>query len=84
MDGASSELDAIAGKIASFGGAQNVMATLDGNHANVSLSNKTAILDLGSLDMTEAATELNGYNNALQASYKAYSKITNLSLFNVL
>jgi flagellar hook-associated protein 3 FlgL len=84
MSGASTGLEAIASKIASFGGAQNVMETLDGNHANVSLSNKTAILDLGSLDMTEAATELNGYNNALQASYKAYSKITNLSLFNVL
>lgn len=84
MDGATSTLDAIAGKIASFGGAQNVMETLDGNHANVSLSNKTAILDLGALDMTDAATELNGYNLALQASYKAYSKITNLSLFNVL
>ena len=84
MIGASAGLDAIAGKIASFGGAQNVMETLDGNHANVSLSNKTAILDLGALDMTDAATELNGYNLALQASYKAYSKITNLSLFNVL
>lgn len=84
MDGAGVTLDLVAGKIAMLGGAQNIMATLDGNHANVSLSNKTAILDLGSLDMTEAATELNGYNNALQASYKAYSKITNLSLFNVL
>jgi flagellar hook-associated protein 3 FlgL len=84
MDGAMDTLDQIAGKIAIFGGAQNVMATLESNHASVSLSNKTAILDLGSLDMTEAATELNGYNNALQASYKAYSKITNLSLFNVL
>ncbi|NVM79754.1 flagellar hook-associated protein 3 FlgL [Duganella sp. SG902] len=84
MDGASAALDAIASKIADFGGAQNVMETLDGNHANVSLSNKTALLDLGSLDMGEAATELNGYNLALQASYKAYSKITNLSLFNVL
>jgi len=84
MEGAMSTLDEVAAKIAKFGGAQNVMETLDGNHASVSLSNKTAILDLGSLDMTEAATELNGYNNALQASYKAYSKITNLSLFNVL
>ncbi|MYM34710.1 flagellar hook-associated protein 3 [Duganella sp. FT94W] len=84
MDGAQSTLELIAGKIASFGGAQNVMATLDGNHASVALSNSTAILDLGALDMTEAATELNGYNNALQASYKAYSKIANLSLFNVL
>lgn len=84
MDGATATMEMIAGKIASFGGAQNVMATLDGNHASVSLSNKTAILDLGSLDMAEAATELNGYNNALQASYKAYAKISNLSLFNVL
>jgi flagellar hook-associated protein 3 FlgL len=84
MTGALTTMDLIAGKIASFGGAQNVMETLDGNHANVSLSNKTAILDLGSLDMTEAATELNGYNNALQASYKAYAKISGLSLFNVL
>jgi flagellar hook-associated protein 3 FlgL len=84
MDGATTTMDAIAGKIANFGGAQNVMETLDGNHANVSLSNKTALLDLGSLDMGEAATELNGYNLALQASYKAYSKISNLSLFNIL
>jgi flagellar hook-associated protein 3 FlgL len=84
MDGAESSMDALASKIANIGGSQNIMETLDGNHANVSLSNQTAILNLGSLDMTEAATELNGYNNALQASYKAYSKITNLSLFNVL
>jgi flagellar hook-associated protein 3 FlgL len=84
MNGASSTLDFVASKIADFGGAQNVMQTLDGNHANVSLSNKTALLDLGALDMGEAATELNGYNLALQASYKAYSKISNLSLFNIL
>lgn len=84
MDGAESTMGDLAAKIAKFGGAQNVLETLDNNHASVSLSNQTAILDLGSLDMTEAATELNGYNNALQASYKAYSKITNLSLFNVL
>ncbi|MRX09157.1 flagellar hook-associated protein 3 [Pseudoduganella sp. FT25W] len=84
MDGATSALDLISGKIASFGGAQNVMDTLDGNHANVSLSNQTAILDLGSLDMGEATIAMNGYNLALQASYKAYSKISNLSLFNIL
>jgi len=84
MDGASATLDLVAGKIADFGGAQNVLETLDGNHANVSLSNKTAILDLGQLDYGEAATELNGYNLALQSSYKAYSKISNLSLFNIL
>lgn len=84
MDGATTGLDLVAGKIATFGGAQNVMETLDGNHANVSLSNQTALIDLGQLDLTQATTELNGYNLALQASYKAYSKISGLSLFNIL
>jgi len=84
MDGATVGLDLVSGKIAQLGGAQNVMRTLDDNHANVSLSNKTAILDLGQLDYAEAATELSGYNLSLEASYKAYSKVSNLSLFNVL
>ena len=84
MDGATASLDLVAGKIAELGGAQNIMSTLDDNHANVSLSNKTAILDLGQLDYAEAATELSGYNLSLEASYKAYSKVSTLSLFNVL
>jgi flagellar hook-associated protein 3 FlgL len=41
-----------------------------------------AINDIGQLDMAEAATSLNGYQIALQASYKAYSKIGNLTLFS--
>lgn len=84
MDSTLTTLDLVAGKIAELGGAQNIMSTLDDNHANVSLSNKSAILDLGQLDYAEAATELSGYNLSLEASYKAYSKVSNLSLFNVL
>jgi len=84
MDGATAALELVAGKIAQLGGAQNVMKTLDDNHANVSLSNKAAILDLGQLDYAEAATELSGYNLSLEASYKAYAKVSDLSLFNVL
>ncbi|CAN7580820.1 MULTISPECIES: flagellar hook-associated protein FlgL [Duganella] len=84
MDGAEAALDQVSGKIADLGGAQNIMSTLDGNHANVSLSNQNALLDLGQLDYGDAATQLNGYNLALQSSYKAYSKISNLSLFNIL
>jgi flagellar hook-associated protein 3 FlgL len=76
--------DGLSGKIARLGGAQNVLATLDSNHANVSLSNKTAMTDLGQLDYGVAATELSGYNMALQATYQSYSKISALSLFNVL
>ncbi|NRR32007.1 flagellar hook-associated protein FlgL [Oxalobacteraceae bacterium] len=84
LDGADAGIDLISGKIASFGGSQNVLSTLDGNHGNVSLSNQIALRDLGQLDYGIAASELNGYNLALQSTYKAYSKISNLSLFNVL
>nr|WP_315400236.1 flagellar hook-associated protein FlgL [uncultured Duganella sp.] len=84
MDGAEKALELIAGKIAQFGGAQNVMNTLDGNHANVSLSNQGAILDLSKLDYAAAVTELGGYNLSVEASYKAYAKVSSLSLFNAL
>ncbi len=74
----------VTSKMASLGGAQNIMKTLDANHANVSLSNKMAITDIGALDVGEAATALNGYSTALQATYKAYSRIGQMSLFSVL
>jgi flagellar hook-associated protein 3 FlgL len=84
MDSAASTLEFVASKIATIGGAQNVMETLANNHDNVSLSNKIAIKSIGELDIGEATIEMNGYTLALQASYKAYSKIANLSLFNIL
>lgn len=74
----------VSGKVADLGGRQNIIKTLDENHANISLSNKMAITDIGGLDVGLAATELNGYSSALQASFKAYAKIGNLSLFNAL
>jgi flagellar hook-associated protein 3 FlgL len=57
---------------------------MDANHANVSLSNQTAITEIGQLDVGAASIELSGYSTALQATYKAYSKIGNLSLFAAL
>jgi flagellar hook-associated protein 3 FlgL len=84
LGGFDDALGLVNGKIAVLGGQQNILATLDANHANVSLSNKTAINDIGSTDLAAAATELTGYTTALQASYKAYAKIGNLSLFDVL
>ncbi|MGF6275515.1 flagellar hook-associated protein 3 FlgL [Massilia sp. UYP11] len=74
----------ISSKIADLGGRQNIIKTLDDNHANVSMSNKIAITEIGALDVGIAATELNGYTTALQATYKAYAKIGNLSLFNAI
>jgi flagellar hook-associated protein 3 FlgL len=84
LDGFDSAMDLLSGKIAVLGGQQNILNTIDANHENVSLSNKMAITNIGQLDVGAAAIELNGYSTALQASYKAYSKIGNLSLFAAL
>ncbi|PZN30342.1 MAG: flagellar hook-associated protein 3 [Proteobacteria bacterium] len=77
-------LDATAGMIARLGGAQNILSTLDNNHASVSLANKQAALILGQLDYADAAVKLNGYSAAVEATQKAYSRISKLSLFDVL
>jgi flagellar hook-associated protein 3 FlgL len=84
LDGFDTAMGLIAGKVAVIGGQQNILKTIDANHENVSLANQTAILDIGQLDVGAAAIELNGYQTALQASYKAYSKIGTLSLFSAL
>lgn len=84
LDGFDDALALISGKIAVLGGSQNILETLDTNHSNVSMSNQMALTDIGQLDYAFAATELTGYSNALQATYKAYAKIGNLSLFAAL
>jgi flagellar hook-associated protein 3 FlgL len=84
LDGFDAAMDLIGGKVAVIGGQQNILKTIDANHENISLSNQTAILDIGQLDVGTAAIELNGYQTALQASYKAYSKIGTVSLFSAL
>ena len=84
LDGFDDALNLVTSKVATIGGVQNIMNTLDANHANVSLSNKMAITDIGALDVGEAATALNGYSTALQATYKAYSRIGTMSLFSIL
>ncbi len=84
LGGFDDALDLVSGKITVLGGKQNILDTLDANHGNISLSNQMAITDIGQLDMGVAATELNGYSTALQATYKAYSRIGSLSLFSAL
>ncbi|NMG34623.1 flagellar hook-associated protein 3 [Azoarcus sp. TTM-91] len=77
-------LDIVSATISRLGGQQNILATLENNHANVSLSNQQAALDLGQLDYGDAAVKLNGYTVALQATQKAYGAVSQLSLFDVL
>lgn len=84
LTGADDTLNLVSTKIANLGGAQNILSTLSENHSNVSLSNQMALTDLGKLDYGVAATDLNGYNTALQSTYKAYAKVSGLSLFNAL
>lgn len=83
LDGLDTALGSVAGKIAGLGGAQKILDTLDGNHANVSLSNKQALITLGQLDYGDAAVKLNAYTSALEATQKAYGKVSALSLFDV-
>ncbi len=77
-------LNAVSGKIGQLGGRQNILETLDSNHASVSLSNQQAALDIGQIDYGEAATRLNSYTLALQATQKAYAKVSALSLFDAI
>ena len=84
LTGSDDALNLTSGLIADLGGSRNILDTLAGNHSNVSLSNQVAIHDLGALDYSVAAADLNGYTMALQATYKAYSKVSGLSLFNTL
>ena len=84
LDGVDTAMGLISTKIATFGGAQNILSTLDANHANVSLSNAMAVSDLGGLDYGVASTDLAGYTMALQSTYKAYAKVSSLSLFDAL
>lgn len=77
-------MESVSGKIAHLGNTQNILATLESNHSNVSLSNKQAALTLGQLDYADAAVKLNGYTTAVQATQKAYAQVSKLSLFDVL
>lgn len=77
-------IESISGRIAGLGGTQNILATLENSHANVSLSNKQAALTLGQLDYGDAAVKLNGYTTAVQATQKAYAQVSKLSLFEAI
>jgi flagellar hook-associated protein 3 FlgL len=84
MEGLDDAIESINGRIAGLGGAQNILATLETSHANVSLANKQAALTLGQLDYADATVKFSGYSTAIQATQKAYAEVSKLSLFNVL
>ncbi|CDG82538.1 flagellar hook-associated protein FlgL [Janthinobacterium agaricidamnosum] len=84
LNGTDDGRDLLSSKVAIFGGAQNILTTLNNNLDNVSLSNQLTLRDLSATNLAEASMDLSGYQTALQATYKAYAKVGNLSLFDVL
>ena len=84
LDAIDTAMGSVSSKIAGQGGAQNILSTLDANHANVDQADQQSAIDIGQLDYGDAATQLNAYTTALQATQKAYAKVSQLSLFNVL
>lgn len=84
LDGLDDGLDAVSAKIARLGGAQTTLETMETNHTNVSLSNQQALITFGQLDYGDAAVKLNGFTTAVQATQKAYAKVSTLSLFEAL
>ncbi|PRP69861.1 flagellar hook-associated protein 3 [Chromobacterium amazonense] len=84
MDSVDSALSSVSGSISELGGAQNVLQTLDGNHNSLSLANQQSLLELGGLDYGTAYMNMGQLAMALQASQKAYGKVSQLTLFNVI
>lgn len=84
LDGSDATLNIIGARIAGLGGAQNTLQMMEDNHGNVSLANQQSIADLGNLDYADASVAMNSYMLAVQASQKAYGKISALSLFDVI
>lgn len=84
MDGVDGALSEVSGRISELGGSQNVLQTLDDNHNSLSLANQQSILELGSLDYGTAYMDMNNLSMALQTSQKAYGKVSQLTLFDVI
>jgi flagellar hook-associated protein 3 FlgL len=84
LDALDAASDSVGTRIARLGGSHNVLSTLDTNHANVSLSNRQGLIDMGQLDYGAAAVQLDAFTTALAASQKAYAKVSGLSLFDLL
>jgi flagellar hook-associated protein 3 FlgL len=84
LNGLDTAINENSARMATLGGAQNILETLRANHSNVSLSNKQAALIIGQLDYGDAAVKMNGYTAAIQATQKAYSQVSRLTLFDAL
>ncbi|WMN59370.1 flagellar hook-associated protein FlgL [Pseudoalteromonas xiamenensis] len=67
---------------ASLGGRKNTADLISKANADLDINNKSARADIIELDMTEAITNLQKHETALQASQATFGRLSNLSLFD--
>lgn len=81
VKGASDKVSAI---YTDLGGRQNRLTMLDDAHTDVKTANDLVAKDLSGLDIATATINLQLYSNSMQISNKAYSMISQLSLFSMM
>ena len=84
LTGLDDAIGSVSVRVSQLGGTQTILETFDNTHANVGLANHQAALTVGQLDYADAMVKLNGYTAAIQATQKAYSEVSKLSLFDVM
>jgi flagellar hook-associated protein 3 FlgL len=83
ITGVETTLGSISGTIASLGGEQNILSTMNTNFSDINLTDQQESVSLGQVNYAATYTQLTGYTTAVQAAQQAYSQVSKLSLFNV-
>lgn len=76
--------DKVAGLLTDLGGRQNRLTMLGDAHTDVSMANDQVVRDLSDTDWATTSINLQLYTNSVQITNKAYSMISQLSLFSML
>ncbi|WP_368543882.1 flagellar hook-associated protein FlgL [Enterobacter soli] len=76
--------DNVGGLLTDLGGRQNRLTMLGDAHTDVSTANEQVVRDLSDTDWATTSINLQLYTNSVQITNKAYSMISQLSLFSML
>lgn len=76
--------DKVAALFTDLGGRQNRLTMLDDAHTDVSMANDQVVRDLSDTDWATTSINLQMYTNSIQITNKAYSMVSQLSLFSML
>ncbi|HEX4499782.1 MAG TPA: flagellar hook-associated protein FlgL [Scandinavium sp.] len=76
--------DKVSAMFTDLGGRQNQLTLLDNAHTDVSLANDQVVHDLSDTDWAATSMNMQLYVNSVQISNKAYSMVSQLSLFDTM